>query len=690
MGKQKNPYMKTPFPDFDNPENMNKKHASAELEDLREAIEHHNHLYYVENDPDISDKAYDRLFDRLQKLETEFPSLDSDTSPTKKVGAPPLDSLKKKDHVKPMLSLKSSPEEEEVKSFFEDVQKKSKEDKPVFILEPKFDGFSLEIVYENGEFSYAATRGDGITGEDVSKNAKTIGSLPLRLKNKDEMPATLAVRGEVFLPLDGFEKLNKERIENGKDAFANARNAAAGLVRQLDSKKVADKPLDIFVYEIMNSGDVESDYHHDVRKKLETWGFHINDKSKKCKTFSEIKTYYNTIADQRENLPYEIDGVVIKLDDLSMREKLGTRERNPRWAFAWKFRAKKEVTKLRDIVVQVGRTGILTPVALLDPVEIGGVTVSRASLHNEKELKKKDVRPGDKVRVERAGDVIPEVTERVEKSKKRGKEFSMPKHCPVCNTEVVQEGAYTICPAGWSCRAQLKGRIEHFASKKAMNIESLGEKVAAQLVDNGFVKTLPDLYRLDKDRLKELEGFADKSAGRLKDEIEKSKKVSLTRYLYALGIRHVGEHVARLLADEFEDFDAVRNAGYDELVNLSEIGPEIAESIKHFFSTEDNQKLLTDMEDLGLDIQSGGRRQSHVLDGLTIVLTGELDNYTRDEAKEKIEKLGGNATSSVSGNTDYLVKGKDPGSKLEDAKEHDVQVIDEKAFTSLLKNGGIE
>ncbi|MFO7880017.1 MAG: NAD-dependent DNA ligase LigA, partial [Bacteroidales bacterium] len=393
---------------------------------------------------------------------------------------------------------------------------------------------------------------------------------------------------------------------------------------------------------------------------------------------------------QWDNLPYEIDGVVIKLDDLSMREKLGTRERNPRWAFAWKFQAKKEVTKLRDIVVQVGRTGILTPVALLDPVEIGGVTVSRASLHNEKELQKKDLRPGDKVRVERAGDVIPEVAERVKKSKKRGKEFSMPKHCPVCNTEVVQEGAYTICPAGWSCKAQLKGRIEHFASKKAMNIESLGEKVAAQLVDSEFVNTLPDLYRLDKDRLKELDGFADKSAGRLKDEIEKSKKVSLRRYLYALGIRHVGEHVARLLADEFKNFDAVRDAAYDELVNLGEIGPEIAESIKHFFSTKENQKLLKDMEDLGLEIQSGGSRQSHVLDGMTIVLTGELDDYTRDEAKEKIEKLGGNATSSVSGNTDYLVKGKDPGSKLEEAKEHDVQIIDEKDFTSLLKNGSIE
>jgi DNA ligase (NAD+) len=461
-------------------------------------------------------------------------------------------------------------------------------------------------------------------------------------------------------------------------------------VRQLDSKKVADKPLDIFVYEILNTGDMKFDYHHEVRKNLKAWGFNVNAKAKKCKSFKEIKTYFSALADERESLSYEIDGMVIKLDDLRMRNEFGTRERNPRWAFAWKFQPKKEVTTLRNIVVQVGRTGILTPVALLDPVEIGGVTVSRASLHNEQELKKKDVRPGDKVRVERAGYVIPEVAERVEKSKKRGKAFSMPKRCPVCNTEVVQEGAYTICPAGWSCKAQLKGRIEHFASKKAMNIESLGEKVVAQLVDNKLVNALPDLYRLEKDALKKLDGFADKSAGKLKGEIEKSKQVSLRRYLYALGIRHVGEHVARLLADEFQDFDAVREASYNDLVNISEIGHEIAESIKHFFSAKENQKSLKDMHKLGVEIQSAGGQQSLLLDGLTIVLTGELDNYTRDEAKEKIEKLGGNATSSVSDNTDYLVKGSDPGSKLEDAKKHDVKVIDEDRFMSLLKNGSIE
>jgi DNA ligase (NAD+) len=684
-----NPYITTPFPDFEKPGKMNKKEAKKEVSQLREALEEHNHLYYIENDPEISDKKYDELFHRLEELEEEFSDLKSDVSPTQKVGAPPIDELKKKKHTAPMLSLKSSKKQKEIQNFFKNVQEKAGDKKVEFVLEPKFDGLSVEVVYENGKFSYAATRGDGETGEDISENAKTIGSLPLRLSG-NKYPERLAVRGEIFMSREGFSAVNKKRVENGQDTFANARNAAAGLVRQLDSKKVAEQPLDIYFYEIIDSSKNGFDSHWKILEKFPDWGLKTSADIKKVSGLNGAKDFYEKLEEKRDALDYEIDGMVIKLDNRELRRELGTRRRNPRWAFAWKFPPKKEITLLREIVIQVGRTGILTPVALLDPVEIGGVTVSRATLHNENEVKEKDVRPGDKVRIIRAGDVIPEVAELSEKKKKRGKPFKMPDNCPVCGTKVVVEGAYTICPAGLSCRAQLIGRLEHFASQSAMNIDKLGRKTIEQLVEKEMVKELPDLYKLETEKLQELDGYAEKSAEKLAESIQDSRKPELHRFLYALGIRHVGEHIARLLSNEFDTLNKIKNAGYDKLVAIDEIGPEIAESISHFFSANENRKMLEKLMKSGIEIQEQKGGEKQLIKGKTIVLTGELDSYTREEAKEKIESLGGRATSSVSSNTDYVVVGEGPGSKLDNAKEENIKTIDEEQFNQLLKTGKIK
>jgi len=685
-----NPYMKTPFPDFKKPSELKKSKAENEIRALSEAIEHHNHLYYIENEPVISDSKFDELFKRLEELEKEFPGLKSDYSPTQKVGAPPIDKLKKRKHTAPMLSLKSSDNQKDIMDFIKNIEKKDK-NKAVFVLEPKFDGISVEVVYEDGKFSYGSTRGDGETGEDISENIKTIGSLPIRLSSSETgYPSFLAVRGEIFMKREGFIEINKKRIERDEEPFANARNATAGIVRQLDSKKVADKPLEIFFYDILEDRENGFKSHWDLLQKFPEWGLKTNPENIKCSSFDDIKKHYDEFMEKRDGLNYEIDGMVIKVDDYELRNSLGTRQRNPRWAFAWKFPPKKEVTLLREIVVQVGRSGILTPVALLDPVEIGGVTISRATLHNENEVKKKDVRPGDKVRVMRAGDVIPEVAGLEEKKKKRSDPFQMPGKCPVCGTEVIREGAYTICPAGLTCRAQLIGRIEHFASQDAMNIDKLGRKTIEQLVKKRFIRKLPDLYRLKSKKLEELEGYAKKSAEDLYDSIKNSKNPDLHRYLYALGIRHVGEHIARLLADEFISFKKIKDAGYDKLVSLKEIGPEIAESISHFFSNEDNRLMLDELEELGVKPGTGSKKTEKYLEGKTIVLTGELESFSRQEAKEKIETLGGRATSSVSGNTDYLVVGDNPGSKLDEAKKENVKIIKEKQFRQLLKTGRLE
>ena len=683
----KNPFLKTPFPDFRDVDDLNKKEARNETEQLREAINHHDHQYYVENDPDISDRKYDELFERLQKLEKKFSDVQSDVSPTQKVGAEPLEKLSKKKHVAPMLSISSSAKQEEMEDFVAAVRKKAKGEKTEFFLEPKFDGLSVEVVYRGGTFSYAATRGDGQEGEDISENVKTIRSLPLKLRSGNDFPKELSVRGEIYLSKEDFQQLNKDRIEKNKKPFANARNAAAGIVRQLDPGKAAKVPLDIFFYEVIGSKSKDNDFEsqQELRRQFKKWGLKINEESKGSSTLKGIKDFYQELESKREKLSYEIDGMVIKLNHRILRSDLGSRGRSPRWAYAWKFEPREEVTTLVDIIVQVGRTGILTPVALLEPVEVGGVTVSRATLHNEDEVKKKDVRPGDTVKVMRAGDVIPEIAERVKsKGKKRDKPFEMPGKCPVCNTKVVREGAYILCPAGLSCEAQLKGSLSHFASRNAMNIDNLGEKVIAQLVDKQLIKNIPDLYVLKPSDIEKLDGFAKKSSEKLYEAIQNSKKPDLHQFIYALGIRHVGRHVARVLAKHYGSLEKLSRASKEDLDNINEIGPEIAESVAHFFDNDDNTDMIGKLKKAGLKIKEQKSSQSDKLKGKTFVITGELDAFTRDEAKEKIESLGGRATSSVSDNTDYLVVGEGPGSKLEEAKKRKVKRIDEKEFKKLI------
>ncbi len=679
-------FKKNPDTDFADIEDLGREGAREEVEALREAIDYHDYLYYVKNQPKISDTVYDELFRRLQELEEAFPELQSDTSPTRRIGAPPVDRLEKIRHTETMQSLNSALDEKEIRNFHDFVLRNTGEDGVTYVVEPKFDGLSVEVVYENGRFQYGATRGDGVEGEDVSENMKTVRRMPLRLQPDDGTPLFLAVRGEVFMSKKGFQETNRERIERGEEPFANPRNAAAGTMRQLDSKKVADKPLDIFFYDILRIEGAGFSSHWEALKQFSRWGLPTDPHSRRYTELEKIKAYRDRLSEERDDLDYDIDGIVIKLDDYELRRSLGTRERSPRWAVAWKFPPKKEITVLEEIVVQVGRTGMLTPVALLQPVDVGGVTVSRATLHNEEEVLRKDVRPGDRVRVERAGDVIPEVVERIkERGRKRGEKFSMPDTCPSCSAQVVREGAYSFCPAGLSCPAQLIGHIIHFASRDALNIEGLGEKTAKDMVRKEMVENMADLYRLTVEDLLELEGFADKSARQLHEAIQAKKEPRLDRFLYALGIRHVGRRVARLLAGEFGTLDELRGADRERLEEVPEIGPEIAQSVEKFFSEDENRAVLDSFAGLGVEPQAMEREKATPLEGKTFVFTGKLEGFTRTEAKERVEALGARATSSVSGETDYLVAGENPGSKLDDARREGVEILDEKGFEELLK-----
>jgi len=683
-------FKKNPKTKFKNIHDMRKGEARKEIEALREGIAYHNYLYYIKNQPRISDAVYDQLFHRLRTLEDAFPEFQSDSSPTRKVGAEPLDALKKVRHTKTMLSLNASLDTDRIREFVSFIRRTVKQKEMEFILEPKFDGLSVEIVYKKGVFQYGATRGDGEEGEDVSENIKTIGPVMLQLlkQGKNEIPSFLAVRAEVFMRKDDFQRLNKDRIEKGEEPFTNPRNAAAGIMRQLDSRKVADKPLDIIFYEILRIGGYEFSSHWEELRILPEWGLKTDTHNEKCSSFEEMKKYHHKLDLKRDELDYEIDGIVIKIDDLKLRQELGARQRSPRWAMAWKFSPKKEITKLEEIVVQVGRTGILTPVALLQPVDVGGVTVSRATLHNEEEVHKKDLRPGDMVRVVRAGDVIPEVMARIKKrGRKRKAKFSMPKRCPVCDTDVFKEGAYTICPAGLSCPAQLKGHILHYASREAMNIEGMGQKTVERLIEKEFVKDIADLYSISEGHLLRIEGFARRSAQKLHQAIQDAKKATLSRFLYALGIRHVGRHVARVLAARFRSLDGLMKATEAELRDTREVGAEIALSAICFFSQAENREVIRRLQDAGVEVEDKPvDRGAMPLQGKTFVFTGELENCTREEAKEVVGARGGRATSSVSGETDFVVAGERPGSKLDQANRRGIRVLNEAEFQKMLKN----
>jgi len=658
---------------------------------LRREIRHHDHLYYTKDRPEISDAEYDRLFRELVDLETAHPDLITGDSPTQRVGAPPLSELSKVSHEKPMLSLDSIVDQEDVRAFDQRMKRELETEQPVYTAEPKFDGLSVELVYDQGRFVRGATRGDGMIGEDVTVNLRTIRALPLQLHAEADPPAHLVLRGEVYMRLDEFQALNRRMTERGEEGFANPRNAAAGSLRQLDSRITASRPLTLTCYDIMALAGPSPATHWDELNALAAWGLPVPEQRQRCRSVDEVLAFHQTTDAMRDDLPFEIDGVVVKLDRRDWQDQLGSKSRSPRWAIAYKFAPRKEITVIQDIAVSVGRTGTLTPLALLKPVEVGGVTISRATLHNADEVARKDVRVGDTVKVERAGDVIPAIAERVPvPGEERQTPFVMPDHCPVCGSAVAREGAYFYCTGQTVCVAQLKGAIEHFASKSALNIDGLGKKTVAQLVDAGMVKDLADLYSLTKEQLLTLDGFADRSATLLMESIERSKAVSLERLLMGLGIRQVGQHIARVLAKQFGTLSRLMEATQDELLQVREVGPEISASLASFFSEARNRGVIERLVERGLTValpapetHPGGRS----LAGKTFVFTGGLAGYSRDQAKELVERHGGQVSSSVSKKTGYVVAGTDPGSKLDQAQKLGVQILTEAEFTALVTPG---
>jgi DNA ligase (NAD+) len=679
---EKSPYMEPPF-SFPDLEKMNRREIKAEARALREAIHYHDHRYYVLDAPVIADEAYDRLFRRLTEIEERFPELVTIDTPTRRVGGEPLDELDRVEHARPMLSLDSTTEREKVLDFDDFIRRNLGVDRVAFICEPKFDGLSVELVYRDGRFESGSTRGNGLLGEEITENLRTIRSIPLRLR--PEAPTYLSVRGEVFMPKDGFQAMNRERLERGEETFANPRNAAAGTLRRLDPTIVAGRPLSAFVFDVLSIEGFAFDTHAEVIDALRAWGFRVNERVAACPSIEEAIAYHVKMETERDTLPYEIDGVVVKVDNLRFRETLGEKERSPRWAIAFKFEPRHEVTRVADIVVQVGRTGVLTPVALLEPVSVGGVTISRATLHNFDELARKDVRRGDTVRVARAGDVIPHVVERLDDRDESLREppLELPNACPVCASEVVREGAYVRCTGGLACRAQLLGSIIHYASKGGMDIEGLGSKTVRMFLEKGVIReSVADLYTIRKEGLLDLERFAEKSADNLVAAIEASKRRSLHRFIYALGIPLVGEHMARVLADRYGALPPLVDAECEELEAIHEVGPEVAESIRRFFGSESNRRIIEKLYASGVEPVAEAR--TGAFEGVRIVFTGGLGRYSRGEIKPLMEGLGAAVAPSVSEETDFVVTGEKPGSKLEQARKKGVTILSEEEFYRLL------
>ncbi len=676
---------------FDSP-----SHRQARIAELHEQIRHHDHLYYGLGNPEISDSEYDKLFKALQDLEVQYPALVTPDSPTQRVGGSPLDQFSKVPHDCPLLSLDSVLVLDEVHAFDKRVRKELEVNQVEYAVEPKYDGLSVEIVYEDGLLIRGATRGDGKIGENITPNLRTIRSLPPRLTIDENVPQRIVGRGEVYLRLPDFQTLNRHLTERGEKTFANPRNAASGSLRQLDCRITASRPLVITCYDLMFSSDSSLMHltHWETVSILKAWGLPVPEQRRVCHDIEEVIVFHQSMMEQREHLPFEIDGIVVKLNSRAHQRQLGEKSRSPRWAIAFKFPPRKELTTVQDIVVSVGRTGALTPIALLTPVEVGGVTIGRATLHNVEEVARKDVRVGDMVTVERAGDVIPDIVERVEvPGEQRAASFVVPSDCPVCRSAVVQEGPVYYCTGQTVCPAQLKGGIQHFASKGALNIEGLGEKTVAQLVDKFFVKDFSDLYRLTKDQLLSLDGFAERSATQLLVAITQSKTPSFGPFLFGLGIHHVGQHVAHILASQFGSLDEILIATQERLLDIHDIGPEIAQSVVHFFSEPRNVAVLERMKGLGVEVQVVPRETSgHAapLRGQNFVFTGGLESISRQEAARRIDALGGRVTSSVSQHTTYVVVGKAPGSKFDNAKRVGVEVLDEAEFLELTRTANVD
>ena len=657
-----------------------------EIERLRREIEHHNHRYYVLDDPEITDSQYDERFRRLEALEQAHPELVTPDSPTRRVGAAPASAFDTVTHRQQMLSLQNAATREEFLEFDARGRKFLGREAIAYAAEPKMDGVAVELVYEAGVLTVGSTRGDGIRGENVTANIRTIKSVPLRLRATERpVPALLEVRGEVYLPLDAFRNLNRERQEAGQPVFANPRNATAGSLKQLDSRVTASRPLDLVCHGVGLVEGSTFETHGQLLTALGDWGLKPVPESRILATADEVAAYYDDLARRRDELPFEIDGVVIKVNDLGLQRRLGQVSRSPRWAVAWKFKPRQATTRVTNIFPSVGRTGVLTPAAELEPVVVGSVTVRNASLHNMDEVERKDIRIGDHVLLERAGDVIPYVVKVLtEKRTGRERRFHMPAHCPVCGASVVRpedEVAYRC--TGADCPAQLKQRLRFFAHRGAMDIEGLGEKLVEQLVDKGLVKHLPDVYGLDEATLTGLERMGEKSAANLLAQIERSKQTTLPRLLTALGIRQVGEATAKALAEHFLTLDRLLDATVEELQDVRDVGPEVAASIRQFFDEPANRKLVQRLRTAGVTPARIVRREGP-LTGKKLVLTGGLAAMTRPEAQRRIEALGGRVVTSVSKETDFVVVGTDAGSKLAKAEKLGVATLDEDAFLRLL------
>ena len=656
---------------------------------LREQINHHNYRYYVLDDPEIGDAEFDRLLRELQSLEEQYPEVVTLDSPTQRVGATPVAAFGEVRHEVPMLSLDNAFTEEEVRDFDRRVREGLKVDTVVYSAEPKMDGLAISLMYEAGMLVYAATRGDGYAGENVTQNVRTIRSVPLRLSGKNH-PHRFEVRGEVYMPKRGFIELNRRQEERGEKLFANPRNAAAGSLRQLDPSITASRPLEIYCYGVgVVEGGTVPERHSEMLDQLKQWGFRVSPERAVVSGVEGSLAFYAELSLKRAELPYDIDGVVYKVDDLAQRRKLGFVSRAPRWALAHKFPAEEAITVVTAIDVQVGRTGAVTPTARLKPVFVGGATVSNATLHNEDEVHRKDVRVGDTVIIRRAGDVIPEVVAVMKERRSPGTlVYELPKHCPVCGSDVVRvEGeAVARCTGELYCAAQRKEAILHFASRRAMNIDGLGDKLVDQLVEKGLIKNAADLYRLTHTQLMELERMGPKSAENLRKAIDKSKLTTLARFLYALGIREVGEATAQTLASYFSELEAIAEADETALQEVSDVGPVVAQHMATFFRETHNREVVKKLLEAGVHWPAVPRRPpASPLFGKTFVLTGTLQTMTRDDAKERLQTLGAKVVGSVSAKTSYVVMGEDPGSKRDKAIALGVTILDEEAFAKLLE-----
>lgn len=666
---------------------MNEEHAKNRILELRELLEKYNYEYHVLDKPSVPDAEYDQLMKELIELENNHPELHDEHSPTSRVGGAVLDFFEKVEHTVPMLSLGNAFNDQDLRDFDRRVRD-GVGDNVSYVAELKIDGLAVSLLYEDGRFIRGATRGDGTIGEDITNNLKTIRSIPFKLKD----PVMLEVRGEAFMPKKSFQKLNAHREEEGQELFANPRNAAAGSLRQLDPKIAASRNLDIFLYGVGKLDGHSVDSHDESLTYLSHLGFKTNPEWKKCGNIDEVIEYVNGWQEKRPDLPYEIDGIVIKVNSLYQQEELGFTAKNPRWAIAYKFPAEEVVTKLEGIELNVGRTGVVTPTALLQPVLVAGTTVKRASLHNEDLIREKDIKIGDYVVVKKAGDIIPEVVN-VITERRTGDEtdFSMPTECPECESKLERlDGEVALRCLNPQCPAQIREGFTHFVSRNAMNIDGLGEKVVAQLFKEKLIDNVADLYKLERDKLLELERMGEKSADNLLAAIEKSKENSLERLLFGLGIRHVGAKAAKTIAQRFETMETLMEATKEDLLQVEEIGEKMADSIQLYFSKPEVKELMEELQSLGVNMTYKGPKLIKVEDldtpfaGKTVVLTGKLSILTRNDAKEKLERLGAKVTGSVSKNTDMLIAGEDAGSKLDKAKKLGIDIWDEQQLVDEL------